>query len=178
MGDVANITTGPSTLYVAAVSVGVPSLTGKAGDFNNFSEIGFTQDGIEWDYTPTWKDLMVDELMSPAKKKIVAHKLVVSAKLAETTLQNLAYACAGATLVGTDTITIGSVDDAPEFRLGWIGPAPQNKLREAVVYKVQSIAAVKAHIQRKDMTIYQVQFEALSDPTQATTADLCTMQDF
>lgn len=178
MGDVANITTGPSTLYVAPVSVGVPALTGKAGDFNNFTTIGFTQDGIEWDYTPTWKDLMVDELMSPAKKKIVAHKLVVSCKMAETTLQSLGYACAGATFDGTSVLTIGSVDDAPQYRLGWLGPAPQGKIRQAIVYKVQSIAAVKAHIQRKDMTIYQVQFEALSDPTQAAGADLVTMQDF
>jgi hypothetical protein len=37
---------------------------------------------------------------------------------------------------------------------------------------------VKAHYQRKDMVIYQTQFEALSDPTQAAAADLATVKDF
>jgi hypothetical protein len=176
MADVAAITVGPSTLYLAPSGTAEPALTGVATDFNAFTEVGLTVDGIEWDYTPTWKDVMVDELMGPAKKILVSHKLVVSCKLAETTLQNLAYAIPGATLTGT-TLTIGSIS-APEFVLGWLGPASDAKIRECLVYRVVSIAAVKAHYQRKDLVSYSVQFEGLSDTTKLAPADLATYKDF
>src|SRR3954469_18629249 len=97
MGVIANITVGPSNLYIASATAALPTLSGVIADFSPFTEVGFTQDGIEWDYTPTWKDIMVDELMGPAKKILVSHKLVVSAKLAESTLENLASTIPGAT---------------------------------------------------------------------------------
>lgn len=178
MPTIANITVGESQLFLAPAGTAAPGFTGNATDFGSpFVAPGFTQDGIEWDYTPTWKDIVVDELMGIAKKILTSHKLVVSAKLAETTLKNMAYAIPGATFNGTTGLTIGSID-APEFVLGWIGPAPSGAVRECLVYRVVSIASVKAHYQRKDMVIYNVQFEALSDPTQSAPADLAKFQDF
>jgi hypothetical protein len=178
MGVIANITVGASNLYIAPAGTALPNLTGAASDFGGaFTEVGFTQDGIEYDYTPTWKDIMVDELMGPAKKILTAHKLIVSAKLAESTLENLKAAIPGSTLTGT-TLTIGSVTEAPEFVLGWRGPSVNGGTRSALLSRVVSIGAVKAHYQRKDMVIYQTQFEALSDPTQAAAADLATVKDF
>ena len=119
MGVIANITVGASNLYIAPAGTALPTLTGAAADFAAFTEIGFTQDGIEYDYTPTWKDIMVDELMGPAKKILTAHKLVVTTKLAESTLQNLNAAIPGSTLTGTK-LTIGSVT-AHACRLHWRG---------------------------------------------------------
>lgn len=177
MGVIANITVGPSDLFIAPAGTTLPTLTGAKGDFSAFTEIGFTADGIEFDYTPTWKDIIVDELMGPAKKILTGHKLVVTSKLAETTLQNLSYAIPGATLDGT-TLTIGSITNAPEFILGWLGPDTANKTRQALITRVVSIGAVKAHYQRKDMVEYAVQFEALADPTQPTLADLLTIETF
>jgi hypothetical protein len=178
MGTIANITVGPSQVFLAPAGAAEPTLTGHATDFGSaFTEPGFTQDGMEWDYTPTWKDIVVDELMGPAKKILVSHKLVISAKLAETTLQNLAYAIPGATFDGTSGLTIGSIE-APEFVLGWLGPAPNGKLRECLAYRVVSIAAVKAHYQRKDMVVYATQFECLADPTKLAPADLAIYKDF
>lgn len=177
MGVIANITVGPSDLFIAPAGTALPTLTGAKGDFSHFTEIGFTADGIEFDYTPTWKDIMVDELMGPAKKILTGHKLVVTSKLAETTLQNLTYAIPGATLDG-NILTIGSVSTAPEFLLGWLGPDISGATRQALITRIVSIGAVKAHYQRKDMVEYQVQFEALSDPTRATLADLATIQTF
>jgi hypothetical protein len=177
MGVIANITVGPSDLFIAAAGTALPTLSGAVADFAAFTEVGFTQDGIEWDYTPTWKDIMVDELMGPAKKILVSHKLVVSAKLAETTLDNLAASIPGATFNGTDIVTIGSIS-APEHVLGWIGPSVNNTTRQAIAYRVVSIGAVKSHYQRKDMVIYQTQFECLADPTQSAPSDLATIKDF
>jgi hypothetical protein len=158
MGVIANITVGASNLYIAPSGTNLPNLTGAAADFAAFTEVGFTQDGIEYDYTPTWKDIMVDELMGPAKKILVSP-------------------IPGATLTGT-TLTIGSVTAAPEFILGWRGPSINGGTRAALLTRVVSIGAVKAHYQRKDMVVYQTQFEALSDPTQTAAADLATVKDF
>jgi hypothetical protein len=176
MADVANITVGASQLFIAPKGTAEPTLTGAATDFHAFTALGLTLDGIEIDYTPTWKDIMADELMGPAQKILVSHKLVISCKLEETTLQNLAYAIPGATFAGT-TLTVGTID-APEFVLGWIGPASQGNVRECLVYRVVSIAAVKAHYQRKDLVTYSVQFEALSDTTKTAPLDLATIKDF
>src|SRR6266536_2378397 len=175
MGTVANITTGPSNIFIAPYTGTFPSFSGSPTDFTGagFTLPGFTQDGIEWDYTPTWKDIMVDEKLSPAKKLITAHKLVVTAKLAETTLQNLQYAIAAATFNGTDTLTVGSVQQAPEFTLGWMGACPgfPQGTRQAILYRVVSIASTKAHYQRKDMAVYNIQFEALDESSQPTASD-------
>src|SRR4051794_34624626 len=111
MGTVANITSGPSEVFIAAVGVANPTLTGAFSDFSAFTQPGFTQDGIEWDYTPSFKDFMVDEKLGPVKKKITGHKLIISMKLAVATLQNLAYAIPAATLVG-NVLSIGSPDEA------------------------------------------------------------------
>jgi hypothetical protein len=182
MGTTANVTSGPSNLWIAPYVAGgpFPTLTGSATDFAAFTLPGFTSDGIEWDYSPSWKDFMVDERLEPIKKKITAHKLVVSCKMAETTLQNLTYAIAAATFNGSDTVTIGSPDDAPEFTLGWAGPCPgaPQGTRQVLIYRCVSFAATKAHYQRKDMALYTVQFEALAEDSQPIAASLATYKDF
>jgi hypothetical protein len=178
MGTSANITSGPSELYIAASGIAFPALSGAAADFNQFTAVGFTQDGVEWDYTPSFKDFMVDERLSPVKKKITAHKLVVSAKLAEATLENLATAIPAATWDNANILTIGSPDEAPEWVIGWRGPRPGGGTRQVLVYRTVQIAATKQHWTRKDMVIFNVQFEALSEDTQAVAADLATYEDF
>lgn len=178
-GNAANITLGPSKLFIAPYATTVPTFSGAETDFSAFTALGFTQDGVEADYTPTWKDIMADEVMGILKKKLISHKMTITAKLIETTLANLAYAMAGATLVSATDLTVGTVQDAPEFRVGWIGSSPANGTREMVVYRCVSMSAVKMHVQRKAETIIQVQFEALSDTAQTPiTQDLCTYKDF
>lgn len=175
----AEITIGPSQIFVALVDTAIPDFTGVGADFGDpFFAPGLTLDGVEWDYSPTFKDIVVDELMGPAKKKLTSHKLVISCKLAQTTLQNLSLAVSGSTFDDdAQTLTIGSID-APEWRLGWIGPASNGKTREALAFRVVSMGAVKAHYQRKDLVSYACQFEALSDPSQPFPADLAKFQDF
>ena len=178
MGNVENITSGPSSLFLAPVTIAVPTLSGAQADFAGFDTPGFTIDGVEWDYTPTFKDYNVDEKLAPIQKRITAHKLVASAKLAEVTLKNIGYALAGATFNGTDETTVGSPELPPLFRLGWMGQSPLGGTRQALVFRVVSIAASKIHYQRKDMASLNVQFEALSDSAQPSIQDLAIYKDF
>jgi hypothetical protein len=179
MGNVANVIAGSAQLFIAPAGTALPTLSGSATDFNLFSDPGFTDDGMELDYTPTMKDIMVDELSAPVKVLITAEKLIISVKLAETTLQNLYYAIAGGTLASATDLTIGGLTIPNEFVMGFIGPSPAaGAVREGLFYRVIQKQAVKAHYQRKDKQIYQCQFEALADSTKALGANLCDIQDF
>jgi hypothetical protein len=182
VGNVANVVVGPAQLFVAPVTVAIPGLSGNVADFAGFTEVGFTDTGIEWDYTPTFADIKVDELLGPVNKIFTMHKLIMNVKLAETTLANLNLAIGASTLTGT-ALTIGSPLQPPEFRVGFIGPGPNSTpttpvVREAIIYRCVSIAALKAQYHRKDKVMYEVQLEALADTTQPQASDLCTIQDF
>jgi hypothetical protein len=180
MGNVANVIVGSAQLFIADAGTPVPTLTGNASDFAAFTDPGFTDDGVEMDYTPSMKKIMVDELSSPVKQVITAEDLVIAVKLAETTLQNLFYALAGGVLVSATEITLGGLTIPNEFVLGFIGPSPStpNAVREGVIYRVIQKQAVKAHYQRKDKQIYQCQFEAMADSSFPLGANLCDIQDF
>jgi hypothetical protein len=177
-GTIEDITIGPGQIFVAPYGTPIPTLSGNATDFAAFKQPGFTDDGIEWDYTPTWKDIMVDELLGPAKKVLTGHKLIANTKFAETSLQNLGFAIGASTYDGISKLTIGSILFPPEFILGFMGPGPNGGTRSGVVYRCVSIAPLKGHYQRKDKVVYAVQFEGLSDPTQPQASDLATYQDF
>jgi|SRR5581483_2389203 len=179
MGNTANVIYGPAQLFIAPAGTAQPTLTGSATNFAAFAQPGFTDDGIEFDYTATIKDVMVDELTSPAAVILTAEKLVITAKLAEATLQNLFYAIAGAVQVSTTHLTTGGLTAPNEFMLGVMGPAPTtNKTRQILVYRTIQKAAVKMHFQRKDKVIFNCQFEALADSTKTLGANLCNIQDF
>lgn len=178
VGSVANVVVGPAQIFVAPYGTAVPNMSGAATDFGSpFVEPGFTDSGIEFDYSPTFADIKVDELLGPVNKVFTNHKLIINVKLAETTLVNLNVAIGASTLAGSQ-LSIGSPLQPPEFVLGFIGPAPNGTVREGIIWRCVSIAALKAQYHRKDKVMYEVQLEALSDTTQPQVSDLAIWQDF
>ena len=185
MGNVANVISGPASLYIMPDSPTIvyPTLTGSANDFSAFSQLGYTDKGVEFDYSSTDKDIDVDELTSPVDVLITAEKLTIGVTLAETQLQNLYYSISGGTLVGTNEITIGGLVRPVRFVMGLIGPAPVSSstplgIREILIYRVISKGTVKMHYQRKDKLMYQAQFQALGLSTLPLGANLCDIKDF
>jgi hypothetical protein len=171
--DATNVIAGSGTLYIAPSGTAIPTLTSLPITWTGFSSPGYTDDGVEFVYTPTFKDINVDEEMSPVQKLLTAEKLEINVKLAETTLVNLQRAIAGSTLVeggGISTLYVGSSATPQEWVLGFQGPAPLangNKTRVLVVWRVMPTAAVTFKYQRKDKVIYNVKFEGLADSTQS-----------
>lgn len=185
MGDVSQVIVGSGLLYLGALGITLPTPP-AAPDWSGFVGTGFSDKGIELDYTPTFKDIMVDEELAPVQKILTAEKLIVHVDLAETSLQNLVYAIAGATLTN-GVLNLGSADTTPEYVLGFQGPAPPaagsplgtpNKTRAILMYRVKSIAGVKMHYQRKDKVMFTTQFEALPDSGRADGSALCAVWDF
>lgn len=190
MGTSANVISGPGVIYVAPNdgSVADPDLTVSPVVWPvGWKQFGYTDDGVDFQYGPSWKDFDVDEEMAPVDTKLIKEKLSVIMKLAEATLNNLGYAIAGSSLVqvdptsstiGTLTLAGGSAASTSEFKLGFQGPAPGTNLtRVVIIYRAKSKGTVTVKYQRKDKVIIGVSFEALADGTKAAGARLFKMVD-
>ena len=180
MGDVSKVISGSGAVYIAAESVAIPTLSGDpVTDFAAFTAVGYTDDGVEIDYTATDTEIRVDEESFPVDVLIDKESASVSVKMAETDMQKLYFAMTGATFNGTDQITFGGLPKPNIFRVGFSGPAPTtNKTRELVLYRVYAKSALKMHYKRNAKVMYQVQFMALADSTQPVNARAGIVQDF
>lgn len=172
--DSANVIIGSGRLYVAPVGTALPVLNGSVYpvSWSGWTGVGYTDDGIEFNYTPTFKDITVDEEMAPVKKPLVAEKASFVAKLAEVTLANLNRAIAGSTLSSNsnnthDVITLkaGSEVTNNEVMIGFEGPAPGDEglTRVIICYKAKSVGSVQLKAQRTDKQMIGVEFECLAD---------------
>lgn len=189
MGDTTNVISGAGNLYTAPYGTALPTYTSSAPNAAAFvaagwSASGYTDDGVDFIYTPSYKDITVDEEMSAIDKLLIGEKLEVQIKLAETTLINLNRAIGGSTLVETtvSTLTVGSIapSNVPFLSLAFTGPAPNiaNALRLIWINKVKATAAVSFKYQRKDKMVYSVKWDALADSTQPAGSRLFLARDY
>ena len=180
MGDVSKVISGSGAVYVAAETVAIPTLTGNpTSDFGNFTAVGYTEDGVEFDYSATDTEIRVDEESFPVDVLIDKESASVSMKMAETDMQNLYYALTGATFTGGNTITFGGLPRPNIFRIGFSGPAPTtNKTRELILFRAYAKSALKMAYKRNAKVMYQVQFMALADSTQPANERAGIVKDF
>lgn len=179
MGDVSKVISGSGAVYVAAETVAIPNLTGNpTSDFGNFIAVGYTDDGVEIDYSAKESEIKVDEESFPVDVLIDTETASVSVKMAETDMEKLSLAMAGSTLTGS-TITFGGKEKPNIFRVGFSGPAPTtNKTRELILFRAYPKSALKMHYKRNAKVMYNVQFVALADSTQPVNARAGKFQDF
>jgi hypothetical protein len=170
---------GPAQLFIAPDTVAIPTLTGNASDFAAFDSPGYTSDGLEADHTTTDKEIRADEESDPIDVIIDKESNGVNVKLIQTTMQNLYYAMAGATMPDAATITFGGKFRPSIFRIGVIGPSTREGLtRFLLLYRCYAKTALKIKMQRTSEAIYQVNFVALADSTQPLLARTGTYKDF
>lgn len=167
---------------------GAPPTTIAAGVFPvqwpaAWKQVGYTDDGIDLAYTPTIKDITVDETPTPVSKLLTGEKAVISAKLAEATLLNLSRAIS-ASKFSDDTATAKSISvkvgtgALTYVMVGVQGPAPGTNLtRIIIMYKALCQAAVAMKIQRKDKVVIPVQFEGLADSSKPVGEQLLEIVD-
>jgi hypothetical protein len=191
--QVANVIAGAGALYLAPSGTPLPSLATMPTDSTwtaaGFVGSGYTDDGVQFVYTPQVKDIEVDEELSPVQVLLVGEKLEISLKFAEVTLNNLLRSIAGSSLVeasGITTLYLGSPQQSnvQHWVLGFMGPAPGNEPgalntgRVIAVYRVVAVAAVTEHYQRKDKRVFNVKFQALADSTQQAGQKLAQIIDY
>jgi hypothetical protein len=182
-----NVIAGQTVLYVAAAATAPPSLAAKPSAATwaaaGFSAVGYTEAGVDFVVTPAVKDITPDETITPIKQIITGIKLEVKTKLLESHLENLQRVLPLSTLTnpgaGIKTLTIGSGGSLNEFVIGFQGPGVGGvDSRVIVVWRVNNVSSVSQGYQRKDVTMLDVTFSALTDSTKTTLQDVCEVVDF
>ena len=179
--NVSEVISGFGTLYIAPeLTVAIPTLTGNASDFAAFDTPGYTEDGVEADYSSTEKEIRVDEESFPVDVLIDKETASFNVKLAQTTMHNLAYAMTGASInVALDTVTFGGKAKPDIFRVAFMGPSPAtNKVRQILFFRCYAKSALKLQYKRNGQVMYQCQFMALADSSQPAASRAGVYQDF
>lgn len=179
--DVTEVISGFGTLYIAPeLTTAIPTLTGNATDFSAFDTPGYTEDGIEVDYSSTEKEIRVDEETFPVDVLIDKEVASINVKLAQTTLQNLAYAMTGATInTALDTVTFGGKAKPDIFRVAFQGPSPgSTAVRQILFFRCYAKSALKLSYKRNGQVMYACSFMALADSSQPAASRAGIYQDF
>lgn len=162
---------------------GTPAATTLSANAN-WRDVGFTTNGLSIVYTPTYDDVVVDQLKDAAQIFATALTVEAQTQFAEPVLNNLMVAwgqnITSLTLSGTpevqgssDTMNIpsGALGDYPvEHSFVAIGKAPKTpggKRRERVYYARRAISmdAVTTAQTRTDASVIPVTFRLLPDVT-------------
>ena len=171
--DTSQIVAGPGKLYIAALGTTLPTLTGSTAAFSaGWTQCGYTDAGIDAIYTPTIKEIYVDEQAAPVLDILEKEKFVVQAHLAEVGLRNLTAAIAASTFVG-GVLSAGS-DPIVYVMVGITGPAPDTYTQRVILMqKAITTVAVSMKMTRKDKVVFPVSWDA----RQISGQPLFTIQD-
>lgn len=138
-GNKKNIIVGAAAFFIGAENAILPvGITGAGTsdakevlttDSANWTNVGFTSEGVEVSYEPDYGDVEVDQLLDSARVFKQSMRVTVNTTLAEATLENLLVVWgqkAGSLNTGILTIEAGDLGDEPVARaLAFVGPAPR-----------------------------------------------------
>ena len=158
MGNSANVLVG-----VAVLSIRYP--VGGA-----WREIGYTEDGVTMAYNVTKTEIRVEEETYPIAQALESEDIKITANLAESALQDLHVAMAGATLAGSTLSFGGGTDKVLSVSL--VGTNPSGFARTITIPLAVASGSVSMSYRRNEKTIVPVEFTALKG-----VGDLCTIVD-
>jgi len=158
----------------------LPALTASATSYKDtlssdedYSNIGYTSNGLELAFQPDFGDVAVDQLLDVARLFKQGMTVNLNTSFAEATLENLLVAIAGddsdlTTAGGLQSMKIsaGDIGDVPlERGLVAVGPGSGSSLtpkeRIYVAYRALSIENVTVSAKRDEATMFEVSFRLL-----------------
>jgi hypothetical protein len=179
---------GAGTVGVPAFASGVSyanslnAVNQTAGLFG-YRNVGFTNNGLQITYNPTFDSVTVDQLLDTAKLFKSAMEVMIATEMSEGTLENIAtvfgqpastLSTAGTGLTKVDTLGLeaGALGAAPtERQLIAVGQAPtaSSTLSERVYYarRVLSVQQSQFSLARTTPTTFPVTFRLLPDASYA-----------
>jgi hypothetical protein len=141
---------------------------------DEFTNIGYTSNGLELAFQPDFGDVAVDQLLDVARLFKQGMTVNLNTSFAEATLENLLVAIAGAdtdltspsTGVQALKMSAGDIGDVPlERGLVAVGPGSGSSLdpkeRIYVAYRALSIENVTVSAKRDEATMFEVSFRLL-----------------
>lgn len=149
--------------------------TGQVLDAAKWRDVGFTSEGLEVMYEPTFGEVEVDQQLDVAKLFKSAQRVMIRTTFTEATLRNLlvVFGAREADLTDSDSnllLSIGALNQEPtERQMVAVGNAPrnaQNQDRERVYYarRVLSVESSSHTLRRNEATLFPVTFRLLGDP--------------
>jgi hypothetical protein len=179
---------GANTVGVPAFASGVSyantlnAVDQTAGKFG-YRNVGFTNNGLQITYNPTFDSVTVDQLLDTAKLFKSAMEVMIATEMSEGTLENIAtvfgqpastLSTAGTGLTKVDTLGLeaGALGAAPtERQLIAVGLAPtaSSTASERVYYarRVLSVQQSQFSLARTTPTTFPVTFRLLPDASYA-----------
>lgn len=192
-----NIIVGAAKIFIApidtalATAVATESYADTLDADVNWGSIGYTSNGLELQFAPEFGEVNVDQVLDVAKLFKSGMTVTMNTSMAETTLENLAFALATSEAVSTtpairekDTVpagtwvggvggldlSAGGLGDCPvEKSLVAVGPGPgdcgDTAIAERVytAFRVLSIESVTVSAKRDEASMFDVSFRLLPD---------------
>ena len=151
----------------------------------DYTNVGYTMNGIELQFQPDFGEVQVDQVLDVAKLYKQGMQVNLATTFAEATLENLLLATAGkeADLTGTKStsagrtlqLSAGDIGECPVERgLVAIGPGTgdcedsSNVERVYIAYRALSIESVTVSAKRDEASMFEVSFRLLPEDATAT----------
>jgi hypothetical protein len=151
----------------------------------DFTNVGYTMNGLELTFTPDFGEVAVDQVLDVARLYKQGMQVSLATAFAEATLENLLLATAGkdSALTGTKNtsagrtlqLSAGDIGEVPlERGLVAVGPgtgdgdSSDSVERVYVGYRALSIEAVTVSAKREEASMFEVSFRMLPDDSSAT----------
>ena len=154
------------TMYVDTVTINSVTYTIEPGGTapamslsSPFTDIGYTLDGVDIEYTVETSDSEVAEESFAINRNIIKETCVVRCTMKETTLEHLKNAMAGAVLSGNILTLGGGVMKTLNLRI--VATNPAGYRTEIFIPKATAIGAVAVSFKKDEDTMVPVEFSAL-----------------
>lgn len=193
-GNSSNIIVGAASVFVADTALTAATLPAfvssesyreTLSDETDFTNIGYTMNGLELQFQPDFGEVQVDQLLDVAKLYKQGMQVSLVTAFAEATLENLLLAIAGndSSLTGTKSTSNGQVLDMVSGQLGEcpvergivaVGPgtgdcaASDSIERVYAAYRALSIENVTVSAKRDEASMFEVTFRLLPEDTSAS----------
>lgn len=173
-----------STLDAAALPVKVSSESYRdtLSDDVNFTNVGYTRNGLELQFQPDFGEVQVDQILDVAKLYKQGMQVNLATAFGEATLENLLIALAYGTdkLSGTKSSSNGQILDLSAGQIGEcpvergiiaVGPGTgdceigSNVERVYAAYRALSIENVTVSAKRDEASMFEVSFRLLPEDT-------------
>jgi hypothetical protein len=139
-----------------------------AGDFG-YRNVGFTNNGLQITYNPTYDSVTVDQLLDTAKLFKSAMEVMIASEMSEGTLENIvAVFGQSASSIDSNDLTGTAKVDTLNLEAGSLGAAPTERQLIAVglAPTASSTASERIYYARRVLSVQQSQFSlARTTPT-------------
>ena len=156
---------------IANVLTGVAVVSVKYPVGGSYVDVGYTEDGVIFEYTADMSDIEVEEETFPIDRRIVKETAAVIVNMAESSLANMNFAMAGGVVAGS-VLTLGGGTNK-EASVKIVGTNPAGYDRTIEIPLATAVGTVGIPYKKGEKSVVPVRFEALkgaSDPVTITDA--------